>query len=461
MSDCFFSRASSVVENNWRYFFLVFVVVFVAYFGWKLDPSRSIRKDAADYMRGAYFIANHGVFSASSDRSNPEPYVRRSVGYPLFLAGCMKVIPGFAKDDFDWLFPVYGTSPQGSQPVLYLKYIQALLLFCTALMTAWLVMEFTGRRTWAYLSLWFIAFHPFLERAANKFYVGAFGSFLITAFCFVVYLALKHKRAWLLVLAGMLLGYLTLTYAQWKYIGCVSVFAIVFYIVLKREKRRSLLCGTVLMVVAWVAIFHPWELRNQRLFGLKGLSAGGGVVLDIRSRYNLMPASAFASAFAYWSRSDFLKDMLFENVDRDKYKILLRDEPGQPYRMGKGRWKMLKDRDGLAAADAALKKEGLLRIAQHPFRHLLTTIPIGYRSMMGHTFSVFNLVFYYYFLWAVFGAFKRKDWLLSALLASPLALFGFNAFVTHGVARYNEVATSLLFVGAVVGFSMRRQKKAS
>ena len=453
------ARLRQLIEGHMAVAILVFVVTFCAVYGVKLSTPGGLEGDGHEYIRSAYFLARHGVYADNSDRDDVTPAYKRPPGYSFFLAGLYKIIPPIAHDDFDWLFPPRGTSPQAGPSLIYVQYVQGLLLLATAMMMAWLTWDTLKRPMPAYLMLWFIGFHPFLGRYAGRFYREEFGAFLIAAFALTLYLAMKRRRMFMYLLAGGILGILTLTLAQWKYIGAAGIAVAAVCTVLQRQGIMKGLLGLAALAVVWVAVFYPWELRNQRLFGHKFLSTGGGAVLEVRSQYNLMPVSSYFSAFAYWSRSPLLKKGLLKLVDKRHYMPLMRDEAEGYYNIAKRKQQKLTREMGPLKADLLLKKQALDRIKAHPVRHLLTTLPVGFRLMMNPMFSILYIPVYLLFGLAVYLGVKKRNWLLVAVLASPLMLFCFNALTTHGLARYNGPGAPLLIFGAMTGWSLWRREK--
>ena len=441
---------------------LVFALIFSCYFAVKLDHRGVGGGDEIGYLRSAYHLVHNGVYSDSKTRTDAEPGYRRAPGYPFFLSLGVRLVPGLFNDDFACVFEYQKGVPKTPPVLVTLKYMQAGLLFLTALLTAWLVLEFTGRRVPAYVTLWLIGFHPFLERYANRLYAETLGAFLITLLSVLLYLGLKRKSIPLLALTGLVLGCLTLTFSQWKLVGMVTVPSAILYALLTRERLVRLLAGIACMAVLWVSMFSWWEGRNEQLTGRRFLSIGGGVVLQIRSLYDVMPWSAYLSSFAYWSRSPLLKEPLERFVDRKYWQALDRDDPEGVYKTAQHQREELARELGLQGEEAMLvvnfrvMDEALRRMAEHPVRHLLVSIPIAFRSMMNPLFSVLYIGVYYLFLLAVFRALRDRNWSLAVLLASPLALFGCNWLATHGLPRYSEQAAPLLVFGAIMGYSLRK-----
>ncbi|QJB55672.1 hypothetical protein [Pseudodesulfovibrio sp. zrk46] len=447
-----FARLTQPIENHMGIAILVFVVVFCGLSAAKFEYKGSLGGDAVQYVKGAYHLAVQGVYNNSSDRDDTQPGHSRAPGYAFFLTGFFKAFPQLSEGGAKWLFPPEGEKRQSHPALVYVKYVQALLLLATAFMTAWLVWDYTNKRLPAYWTLWFVGFHPFLTRYTERLYREVLIAFLIIAFTLALYLAIKYRKLLMYPVAGLVLGFLTLTSPQWKYIGIVSLTAAGLCLVLRRDAVFKGLAGLVVLAVAWGAVFYPWELRNQEYFGRKFIATGGGVVLEIRSQYNLMPDSAFWASFAYWSRAPIFKKSLKKYADEEIYAPLVR-ETGI-YRTAKNKMAALADEKGELAADLQLKKEGIERILQNPWKHLRMCIPIAFRLMMNPMFSVLYIGVYYLFFLTIYRSLGRHDWLLAALLASPVALFGLNVLASHGLPRYNGPAAPLLVLGAVLAFAL-------
>lgn len=465
-----FAPAGRYIEAHPLRCVLLFAVVFVLFYGLTLDHRGVGGGDELGYLRGAYHLVHSNVMSDSDHREDPVPTARRAPGYPFFLSLGIRIVPGLADHDFPSVFEFQPGVPQTPQALAWLKYMQAALLLATALGVGWLVLELTGRHIPAYFALWLVGFHPFLMRYANRLYAETLGAFLMTMLTLALCLGLRRKRPEFLAVAGLLLGCLTLTFSQWKLVGMVTVPSVFLYIVLTRERLVRLLAGATLMAVVWVSMFSYWEGRNERLTGHRLLSAGGGTVLQLRSLYDTMPWSAWFASFAYWSRSPLLKEPLVRFVDREYWKALDREDPEGVYRtarkqrveMGQELLRELGqdagDRDENLRVELSFRvmERSLAVIKAHPVRHLLTSIPIAFRSMMDPLFSVLYIAVYYLFLLAVFKALRNREWLAAVLLGSPLALFGFNWLATHGLPRYSEQAAPLLVFGAILGYYFRK-----
>lgn len=451
---------SKIVERNIGFSVALFVIVFCAVCFFKAQHPRPFVGDAVQYVRAAYHLAYSGVYSYSRGRVDPEPVLGRAPGYSIFIAGVIKAFPGLDNTDLNWAFLFHGGEGVPGPVLNYIKHIQAGLLLMMAFMAAWMVWNYLGRIAPAYLTLWFVGFNPFLAWYIELIYREVLAAFFFTSFSLMLYLALKRRRLLYYVFSGGFLGLLTLTMAQWKYVGGGGLIAIAFCVVLKKDAVVKGLLGLFLLSVVWVATFYPWELRNEQLFGYKTLSAGGGLVLELRSQYNLMPASSYWVAFPYWG-GGAVSDKVAEIVDKKSLLPLMRMSPDGYYSIAKKkREKIVIEKGGIIEADAHLKQEALARIKENWGHHLMMTLPMGLR-LMGHpVFGVLYVPVYIFFILGAYYTLRNKDWGLLAILSPPLVLFCFNVLATHALPRYNAVATPIFIFGAVVGFIFYRERKA-
>lgn len=440
--------------------FGVFLPLFVVVNAVKLD-SGGIDGDAKAYVLGAYHLLQHGTYSHDPSPQKATPSAVRPPAYSWFLAQVMRVTPGLDDDGFAWVFPEKGRI-RAPRSFVAVKYAQAFLLLCTACMVAWLAREFTGSDRAGMVGLWCTAFHPFLTSYANRVYVEVFGAFLITLMTALLYMALTRKRIVFYALAGAVFGCIVLSFAQWKYVLPFMLVPLLVFAVGDRGRVRRAIAGVLVFGVAAFAVFHPWELRNERLLGHAVISGGGGAVLNVRAHYNLIGSDAYASTFLYWSRSPVLKWALKRFVDKKHYEALMRDDPAGVYRQQKEyRVRMAPGYERFIDFSRALRAEAVGLILQHPVRHVLMCIPVAYRGMMNATFSVFYIGVYALFGYALWRNVRRGQWLVPSLLAGPFFVYCFNAFLTHGLPRYNEQTTPVLVLGAIIGFCAWRAKRRS
>lgn len=452
MLKSFFSSLIRKIERNITIAVFVFILFFAVVCFFKMDYRGSLDGDAGEYVAIAYNLAKNNVYSSSFDGDHSSFNYHRPPGYPLFLAGLIKVIPQL-KESSNWRAAGSGGKLTSDHSLVYFKYVQALLLLMTAFMTAWMVWDYLGRKIPAYFTLWFIGFHPFLERYIYRLYREEFAAFVFMLFSLTLYFAFKKSRLLLFLISGLSLGLLTMVLPQWKYVGLFFIAVSFLYSVINRINVKRTILGLLILSIAWISIFYPWELRNEHITGKKFLSSGGGVVLELRSRYNMMPWTSYFASFAYWSRSPILKKSLIKFVDKKYYTPLVRDDKNGLYHLSRVEYNQLYKQKGPLKADSILKRRAIHNILAHPIRHLLMSIPIGFRLMMNPMLSILYIPVYFLFVYAVFFSFRNKNSFLFMVLFPTFAMFIFNSLATHGLTRYNGAYAPILIFGAVIGFN--------
>lgn len=448
-------------QPKWHVYLILglFIPVFFTVYLLKIHPQVHPAGDTPSYLAGAYNIKTFNVFSDERGKVSPTPKALRTPAYSWFLAQSMKYVPGLDKADYSWFM-----SPEQkelSAEFIKLKYPQLFLLLGIAGMTAWLVLSITGKKSYGQWALWITAFHPFLSKYVDRLYSELFGVFVITLFTFLFYLALKHGKALLSLLAGAALGCVVLTFAQWTYVAPICFVTIAIYGITQRQRLTKTLVTALIFIAGFTAVTHPWTMRNQDLFKKDVISGRGGDILELRSHLDMMPIETYLASFCYWSHSPLLKKPLKAFVDREHYALLDSDDPSSVYAMvEQTRVRVHKEfPDNPLMADNKQLNESKKRILAHPIRHILVSIPIAFRGMMDGTLSLFNLPIYFFFVYAFFMGIKRKNWLLAATLAPAGALLAFNALATHGHPRYSGQVVSIVWVGALAGLNIYLQKR--
>lgn len=371
----------------------------------------------------------------------------------------MKYIPALQDADYSWFTDA--TVKELDKKFVWLKYMQVVLLFLTAGLVAFLVFDVTGKWGLAHLSLWLIAFNPFMQSYTTRFYSEIIGTFLITVFTLCFYLFLKRRSLFFSVLAGIFLGLVTLTFSQWKYIAPFCLLSALFFGTCNKERRRKVFFGAFLLIAAFQAISFSWEMRNEQMVGRKYLSGRGGDVLMFRAQLDLMPVDAYLSSFFYWSYG-LPKFALKTFVDRKHYVYLDRDVENGARHRGKKAIARIREqfRGDKAQADKAIMQEAKDIILDNLPRHLLVSIPIALRTMQDPMFSVFNLIVYWFFFFMIWAGMRQGEWLLPCTFAPAVALLAFNILVTHGLPRYSWQLVPVIWFGAICGWEHRRKVRA-
>lgn len=458
-------KRSNPLKGHWttkkHLFFLVFIFVplFFSVYLVKIHPTHKPTGDAQYYLTAAYNLYQYNIFSGQRGEGIPTPEAYRPPAYPWFLAQLMHAIPVFEDVDTSWF------QKQGNElahEFVYLKYVQILLLLVIALLVAFTVWDMTGKLCYAQWALWILAFHPVLHRYVQRFYSELFGIFLITCFSALFYRAMKKRSAILLGLSGVMLGATTLTFPQWSYVMPFVVGALILFGILERKSRYRLLTGALLLLIAFQCVIQPWKIRNEEVLGRNYISGRGGAILLLRSYYDQMSLETYLGSFLYWTYG-LPKYLLKKYADPQCYSYLVHEHAGSAIDLTRMEKIELLEKygDDRPDFDKLLMKISINRIFEHPIKHILVSIPIGYRSLQDPTFSVFNLVVFFFFFYAFGKALFRKKYEICCLLVPAIALVCFNALVTHGLPRYTWQVIPIVWIGAFAGFSMWREKRAT
>lgn len=440
---------------------LLFLPLFFAVYITKISPTNKPNGDAQHYLSGAYNILEFNTFSGERGKTPPSPQAYRSPAYSWFLAQGMRLIPALQEADYSWF---KGVEDARLDPkFIWLKYVQLVLLLAMAALVALVVLDMTRKLSYAHWALWIIAFHPMLHRYVQRFYSELFGSFLVTCFSALFYFALKKRNILLLGFSGIFLGLITLTFTQWKYVMPFVAGAVVLFGILEKQNRLRLVVGALFLIIGFQCVIQPWKIRNEELLGRNYLSGRGGEILLLRSYYDQMDATTYACSFLYWTYG-LPKSLLKKMVNKEHYKFLIREHGGSAIDFTRKEKSILAGKYGEVGTpsfDKALMDIAIKRILETPLRHLLVSIPIGYRCLQDPTLSVFNLLIYFFFAYAFFTSLKKKEYTISCILIPPIALISFNALVTHGLPRYSWQLVPVVWIGALWGIHRWRENRSS
>ncbi len=442
-------------------FWILFIPLFFLNQGLRIHD-RGLGDDSREYLAAAYHIAHGQGFSIAQNPDTAEPLdAYRAPAYPAFLSLFILADPGLRHDRFDWLFasPVPMDQAHAPAGIVAVKWVQSGLLLLAALMAMSLARALTGSKGWGYAALILVSLHPFLTKFAHRFYTEMLAAFLVTLFAWLLHRCLTRRKWTDFILAGLCLGALTLTKAQWLYVGPFCLAWVAFMAWRRPEARGRLLAGGLVLALCAAALITPWKMRNQQLFGRALLTEGGGVALDFRSRYATMSAKETLASFLYWSHASFAEDLLDAWFEPEDWAGLDREEGY--YRQAMQRHHDLTVEHGALEADRLQFKEAADRILSHPGRYLMTLPALTYRGMVDGNISLFNLAFYVLFFVGLAALVRRRDWEGVGALWPFLGLFLFNSLVTHNLDRFNGTGTALLLVGAMLGVQAWRNQRAS
>ncbi|SKA82531.1 hypothetical protein SAMN02745704_01571 [Paucidesulfovibrio gracilis DSM 16080] len=441
---------------------LLFVPVFFGFSLGKMEPTAHPAGDAPQYLNGAYNLLQHNVYSSQSAPSPsmvPEPDAFRPPAYAFFLSLGMRVLPPLWDADASWF---HDNKAHALDPAyIWLKYLQVLLLLATALAGAWMVYDITKSPAYAHWCLWLLAFNPVLQRYVERFYSEMFGIFLVTMFAASLYKAMRDRSFPYFCLAGLLFGGVTLTFAQWEYVLPFVALSLPVAALFTRRDRGRILAGFVLLLLGVGLVVGPWHYRNSQLLHRHSLSDRGGKVLLLRAHYNRMDPATYGASFLYWSYG-LPKQLLKAFADEQTYQFLDREYPEGARISALQEYGELSEtfRDDPAALDGHLRSLAIQRILEHPVRHLLVSIPIGFRNIQDPTFSVFMVLVYGMYAYGMVAALRQRRFDMVCALLAVIPLVSFNALVTHGLPRYSWQITPLVWSGALCGLHAWRRRRS-
>ncbi|MGE4293574.1 MAG: glycosyltransferase family 39 protein [Desulfovibrio sp.] len=419
--------------------------------GLKIDDS-GVGGDAREFLSTAYHLQRHGVFSMQLSPEMPSiPDAYRPPVYPFLLAGIIEAVPGLRADAFGWLYaPESSGLPEnhGPRDLKVIKYVQMLLYLAAAFAAMWIVARITGDRRWGYGAFVLTMLHPFLGSYVNRYYSELVAAVLLAGFSLLFYQAVRLRSMGWFLTAGLCLGVLVLTRAQWWYCGPACALYAMFVGVLRRRERKTrgrLIVGALLMCLTMAIVVTPWKMRNQELFGRNFITERAGIALDLRSQYVMMSNDEILASFLYWTRMRELRDELLPRLmDPARYRNLVR-EVGY-YNTALRRSGELEKLYPRSVADEIQFREAAERILSHPWNYLKTLPALTYRGMIDGNLSVLNLLIWFACFRVVFGLMRRGDWETLAVYAPLMAMWGFDSLVTHNITRYNSTGSVLLMV---------------
>ncbi|MEE9555948.1 MAG: hypothetical protein V3V76_01710, partial [Candidatus Adiutricales bacterium] len=152
-------------------------------------------------------------------------------------------------------------------------------------------------------------------------------------------------------------------------------------------------------------------------------------------------------SFIYWS------NILDGNFDRyfskEDYARLDRSNPLSFYEVAKRRERELDNQSNSALGDHSQQSEAITKILNHPFRHLLTTIPFAWKGMQVQHPLFLPWIFFIALFLCFSSAVFRKDYGQLFFYLPSIYSFSFMTFFTHNPPRYNAILIPILHVALV------------
>ena len=293
---------------------------------------KPVRADAREYVVYAFNLKFLGACSSlavdPASGKQPLPDARRTPGYPLYLT-------------------MFIDNPLTYGGLRNAVLGQVLMGTCVVLLTFMLASPFLGKFG-ALLAALLAACSPHLINAGLYLLTETLFAFLLIAGLVLCYLAIKQQRAWLFVIAGMVIGLGALTRPALQYFPIALAFLLIGHLGLRSATRPILSC-----LLGFSLIYGPWVGRNLATLGTP--SDGSTLVTTLsHGAYPDMSYDNDPRTFGY----PYRYDPRSQEIVQDMHSVLaeierrFRTEPLQHlrwYLFGKPvtlwSWKMVQGRD--------------------------------------------------------------------------------------------------------------------
>jgi 4-amino-4-deoxy-L-arabinose transferase-like glycosyltransferase len=473
-------RVDSSQPRVWVYCIMAVCAALLCFFLFdSIITDAPIRNDARQNLQSAYNLNKWGVFSKDGFSERPSPDNYREPLPPLVTAGFISLLGERACLNGDCA--EFGFNARA------IKKINILWAFLVLFSSAVLALRITGSRAWTIIAL-VLVYACFLRNPAyiDSLYteIPAAACMLMSALLLMIGLSKPGRRVY--CLAGIMLGCLVLTKAVFLYILLALVVVTAVVAAAARGKRLSghWLKNILMLSLGVLITITPWIARNTIYFGHVQISSRGGLALYTRALINQMDPYEYAASFHYWGPGAYrslVRDTALDIDDREyepggravrlnssDVSSFVRDDTaaqreGRPedvvsfYRRARAqRVKVSMDLKQAGhpavedAADAFLRTTALAMIVQHPFRHVLATLPLAWRGMWcfygGGIFTILCAAAYGAFVFMCLYGLARKRREIIVLLILPFFLIAFNAFFTNNLPRFNAPAIPFMIL---------------
>lgn len=248
-------------------FFVALLVRVCAFFFYVQHEERYHQADSMDYHNGAFCLSYCGQMSRPD---NHEPFFWRTPGYPLYLA-----------------FFYHASLAQGTSFKAYASeqkraiWWQLILNSFIPLILLFLALLLTGSLAVAWITAWISVFHLGLVLSSTFLLSEGLGLPFFYLFFLCFYAAFfaqvsSRKRAFLFVVAGLLLGIFTWIRPMGEAVVFVCSLLMLLFL---RVSWRSRFLAILLFVVTFFATISGWYIRNHNLTGHWFFWSGSGPVL--------------------------------------------------------------------------------------------------------------------------------------------------------------------------------------
>lgn len=436
--------------------------------------------DANWYVKAAYNLQKYHTYSPYN-QVNPEPSGYREPAFSTYLALAISMNPNLQAMGIDRLL-------EAGQGLKMLRQAQIPILVITAFLAMFFVTLLTKKIFLGYIALFLTGLSSSLLTSAYSLKHEHFIALFALLVALLLYKTVGKQTKKYFALLGAALGLLVLSRAVFMYL---IIFVWVFLLLLSKAKvleAKKAIFGLLIMTGVYVGLVGGWMLRNYVHFNKFYICGRGGVVLSVRAQYDTMNKDEYFGSFLYWTTDNYVRYKLMKDFyGQDalgKTGILSRlnrSNPDGHYRVGRAVRNELIRNAGVkgetAEIDKKLRKIAMKKILSHPFKHILVTLPIGWRGifaerayMLMAPFSlsvaspvVINFAYFGSLLFLVISSLRKRRHELFAITLPAIYLYGMNSFFTHNIPRYTQPNIPIFVVillTAVHLFITQRQHQA-
>ncbi|WP_135081416.1 hypothetical protein [Terasakiella sp. SH-1] len=416
--------------------------------------------DASDYVRGAFTLYHHGVFSQHISITMPPAGLGREPAYAFVLSLWAYLDSGFQSLTIQCLEAISCSKEQFVGAQWFNRFLFALsgvLMFIAGYLAS-------GRLLGATIAGGAIWFNKHMQK--NMDYIVSdplalmLSSFLLLL---LVVIAVKKREnkpvVFLWALAGGVLAALTLTKAVFYYFGLLFIATFVVYciykIFCKQQDRFLTTVRFLLFSVCFIVPVFMWMERNNDISGERIITPSrAGIALNTREVLNHMTPAQYFTSFLYWTRGfgdNWARALLpkeiwteFEIANPDGF--YLKAQLGYPKLVKEV---MLKEGVNKTVASKMVDRRLMMDIVSNPITHVLVTIPVFYYGIWVDQFAFLSVPFFFWCLWL---AWKKREFALPLILAPSLFNMIFYALISLNIPRYQMTAVPGLALALAIGF---------
>jgi hypothetical protein len=425
--------------------------------------------DQSFYITIAYDLIHHGVFSngvfddVNSAVAKPPPGMFFGPLYPLLVAAAIEIDPRFAAAVDCSVEAKYkprdGAKCEAYARPIHVMHAGLLALGVIAIALAAEIMFASAALFWLAGILATLSLLPDADLFAFVMTESVtFALYGVAALALV--LALRAPHLFNLLLAGCLLGLLSLTRPSFVVLAPVAVgLIIVNGIWLRHAGWRLVLKHAIAFAVAWSLVVGPWLVRNAISVGKLGLTEEyGSAALIERFAYDDMTAREFALAFPY-CLPEIGEPAVDWAVGPQAMERFVYYSPRSFFHVGRMHRDKLVEAHG--RLDPLIGQVIRDEMREGWWRYLLVSVPLAWCGLWVGGLAAFLLV--PLFVYACVAALRRSRPLFLLYAAPPVVMLGLHAAVANHYTRYNLILIGPFCAGAAwimmqIGSTWRRQQ---